>query len=86
MRHQDYPLRWDLSLSLASFMESLSWVDQTHLRKHEGRNETRVMYHPNLVLYSSLKPEHQPRSLTTALPSFFVRQGRKAAVSLVVFG
>lgn len=68
------------------FMDSLAWVDQTYITKHKGDNpdDLRAMYYPNLKLYDGDKTREK-RSPYDAAMAFFMRFGRKAALSLAVY-
>lgn len=71
-------------------MDSLLWVDQTYVQKHQSDNPNnlRAMYHQNLEQY----PTHAPRAekekgktpLKQAVIMYATKQGRKAAISLAV--
>ena len=70
------------------FMDSLAWVDQTYVTKHQGENpdDLRAMYYPNLKLYDG---EHgkkgEKKSPYDAMIAFGMRFGRRAALSLAVY-
>ncbi|KAF2477903.1 uncharacterized protein BDR25DRAFT_338617 [Lindgomyces ingoldianus] len=70
------------------FMDSLRWVDQTYVQKHksEDPHNLRALYYPNLQLYSThaAPGEKKKTSLKEALVIFFLRYGRKTAISLTV--
>src|SRR5690242_11579415 len=73
----------------ARFMDSLRWVDQTYLQKHQTENpqNLRAMYYPNLEQYPTKAPREEPKEpgkspLKKAVVTFAVKQGRKAAISL----
>lgn len=67
-------------------MDSLAWVDQTYITKHKGENpdDLRAMYYPNLKLYDGHKGSVK-KSPYDAMMAFFMRFGRKAALSLAVY-
>ena len=67
------------------FMDSLAWVDKTYVTKHQGENpdNLRAMYHPNLKMYGG-GGDHK-RSPYDAMMLFFMRFGRRAALSLAVY-
>lgn len=70
------------------FMDSLAWVDKTYVTKHEGENpdDLRAMYYPNLKLYDHHKKgASEKNSPYDAMMLFFMRFGRKAALSLAVY-
>ncbi|KJX92858.1 hypothetical protein TI39_contig5817g00016 [Zymoseptoria brevis] len=69
------------------FMESLRWVDQTYVKKHESEDPKalREMYHPNLELYSQQAVTAQKKEPKQALVMFLTRYGRKAGISLAVY-
>lgn len=71
------------------FMDSLRWVDQTYVQKHQSEDPTnlRSMYYPNLSMYST-HGELEKRERRSTLQGVVValkRYGRKAAISLVVY-
>jgi len=72
-------------------MDSLHWVDQTYVQKHQSEDphNLRAMYHQNLDQY----PKHAPKIEQTddekskwkqAVVMYATKQGRKAAISLAV--
>jgi len=69
-------------------MDSLQWVDYTYNLKHksEDPSELRNMYYPNLRLYSKKDGSTHSRSTAEALTMVLVRVGKKAGISLAVFG
>ncbi|KAF2711443.1 hypothetical protein K504DRAFT_475298 [Pleomassaria siparia CBS 279.74] len=72
------------------FMNSLHWVDTTYAIKHktDDPHNLRAMYYPNLQQYSDHKPKEEKKkvALKKTLTLFFIRYGRKAAISLAVVG
>ncbi len=73
------------------FMDSLSWVDQTYVKKHANENpdDLRAMYHPNLRLYENVHAPDKNTSERTrtydAMMAFGFRFGRKALLSFAVY-
>jgi len=67
-------------------MESLQWVDQTYLQKHESDDPSKIraMYYPNLSQYSSHAANNTQTSPKTAMVKTITRYGRKAAISLII--
>jgi hypothetical protein len=69
-------------------MTSLRWVDTTYAAKHktEDPHNLRAMYYPNLQQYSGHEPKGEKKkvALKKTLTIFFLRYGRKAAISLAV--
>ncbi|KAH8887040.1 hypothetical protein GQ53DRAFT_656888 [Thozetella sp. PMI_491] len=72
----------------AMFMDSLRWVDITYVQKHKGENpeNLRNMYYPNLRQYSKKDGSTGTTSTAEAVSMFLLRFGRRAAISLAVFG
>ena len=68
-------------------MESLSFVDQTYYKKHEGEDVSalRESYYPNLRLYQTRDGSTHTTSTAEAITTFLMRFGKKAGISLVVF-
>ena len=68
-------------------MESLEWVDRTYILKHKSDDpsDLRAMYYPNLRMYSTHGDSGRRSSTMDAAISFFIRSGRKAAISLAVY-
>jgi len=68
-------------------MESLSFVDQTYYKKHEGEDAStlRDTYYPNLRLYKTRDGSTHTTSTAEAITTFLMRFGKKAGISLVVF-
>ena len=75
-------------LIFGSFMTSLEWVDRTYRHKHRNENpaDTRDMFYPNLVLYSTAGRETSKNSPLAKVLPLMIRYGKRAAVSLVVYG
>lgn len=69
-------------------MDSLAWVDQTYIQKHKDEDPAtlREMYYPNLRKYSIRDGSTHSRSTAEALTMLLVRLGRKASISLAIFG
>ena len=69
------------------FMDSLQWVDQTYREKHksEDRRTLRPMYYPNLRMYSTHGDTSKRNAPKDAALAFFLRFGRRAAMSLVIY-
>ncbi|KAK8015890.1 transmembrane protein UsgS [Apiospora marii] len=70
------------------FMDSLKWVDMTYVQKHkhDNPNEIRDMYYPNLSKYKVKDGSTHTTSTAEAVSMFLYRFGRKAAISLAIFG
>jgi hypothetical protein len=70
------------------FMDSLAWVDKTYYEKHEGEDSStlRETYYPNLRQYSIRDGSTHTKSTAEAITMFLVRFGKKAGLSLAVFG
>nr|POE93580.1 hypothetical protein CFP56_19592 [Quercus suber] len=76
------------------FMASLDWVDRTYLQKHKSEDpqQLRSLYYPSLNMYEpkghgqhegpSGKKKKSPKE---AMVAFFMRFGRKAALSLGIY-
>ncbi|MCJ1436477.1 hypothetical protein MMC27_005856 [Xylographa pallens] len=69
------------------FMDSLAWVDQTYVQKHksEDPNTLRLMYYPNLRLYSTHGDTSKRKAPMDAAIAFLFRFGRRAAISLAIY-
>ena len=71
------------------FMDSLQWVDQTYIQKHESDDPTqlRAMYHPALKMYSTHgeKEKKEKRTLMDGVMLFAVKYGRRAGISLAIY-
>ncbi len=69
-------------------MDSLQWVDQTYMQKHrdEDPSHLREMYYPNLRKYPTRDGSTHSKSTAEALTMLLMRLGRKAGISLAVFG
>jgi len=70
------------------FMDSLAWVDQTYMQKHrnEDPSNLREMYYTNLRKYTTRDGSTHSKSTAEALTMLLMRLGRKAAISLAIFG
>ncbi|PSR77231.1 transmembrane protein UsgS [Coniella lustricola] len=70
------------------FMESLRWVDMTYVQKHkkDDPKDLRDMYYPNLRQYSIRDGSTHTTSTAEAVSMFLWRSGRKAFISLAVYG
>ncbi|KAK7937681.1 uncharacterized protein PG986_014549 [Apiospora aurea] len=70
------------------FMDSLKWVDMTYVQKHKHDNpdDIRDMYYPNLSKYKVKDGSTHTTSTAEAVSMFLYRFGRKAAISLAIFG
>lgn len=68
-------------------MDSLQWVDQTYVQKHKADDpaKLRAMYYPNLRLYSAQGDTSKQRAPMDAAFAFFLRFGKRAGISLVVY-
>lgn len=69
-------------------MDSLAWVDQTYMQKHRNDDPSslRDMYYANLQKYATRDGSTHSKSTAEALTMLFMRLGRKAAISLAIFG
>ncbi|KAH6652092.1 transmembrane protein UsgS [Truncatella angustata] len=69
------------------FMDSLRWVDQTYVQKHQHENPDtlRDMYYPNLRQYKIKDGSTHSTSTAEASTMFAVRFARKGAISLAIF-
>jgi hypothetical protein len=69
-------------------MDSLAWVDQTYMQKHrnEDTSNLREMYYNNLRKYTTRDGSTHSKSTAEALTMLLIRLGRKAAISLAIFG
>jgi hypothetical protein len=69
-------------------MDSLAWVDQTYMEKHrsEDPSSLREMYYTNLRKYSTRDGSTHSKSTAEAFTMLLMRLGRKAAISLAIFG
>ncbi|TKA83260.1 hypothetical protein B0A55_00782 [Friedmanniomyces simplex] len=71
------------------FMSSLGWVDTTYTQKHadERPEELRAMYYPHLKDYNTVgSAKERQRDPYKAAIAFLLRFGRKAGLSLGVYG
>ncbi|ORY67238.1 transmembrane protein UsgS [Pseudomassariella vexata] len=70
------------------FMDSLQWVDLTYVQKHkeEDPSKLRDMYYQNLRQYKLKDGSTHTTSTAEAISLFLYRFGRKAAISLAIFG
>lgn len=70
-------------------MDSLAWVDQTYVQKHQSDDPTklRAMYYPMLKMYSTHGElqKKEKRNLMDGIMLFATKYGRRAAISLVVY-
>ena len=68
-------------------MDSLKWVDQTYVEKHQSDDpkQLRPMYHDNLRLYSTHGDASTAKTPTDAAIAYFIRFGRRAGISLAVY-
>ena len=71
------------------FMDSLQWVDQTYIRKHQSDDPTelRAMYYPGLKMYSThgAREKKEQRRLIDGVIVVATRYGRRAAISLAIY-
>ena len=71
------------------FMDSLQWVDQTYIRKHNSDDPTnlRAMYYPALKMYSThgAREKKEQRSVVDGVILIATRYGRRAAISLAIY-
>jgi hypothetical protein len=71
------------------FMDSLQWVDQTYVQKHQSEDPTtlRAMYYPMLKMYSThgeLQKKEQ-RGLLDGVIHVATRYARRAGISLAIY-
>ena len=71
------------------FMDSLQWVDQTYIQKHQSEDPStlRAMYYPMLNMYSThgeLEKKSR-RTLFEGVMLFASRYSRRAAISLTIY-
>jgi hypothetical protein len=68
-------------------MDSLEWVDRTYIMKHKSDNpeNLRAMYYPNLRMYPLHGDVAVKKSPLDVTLTFFLRFGRKAAISIAVY-
>jgi hypothetical protein len=71
------------------FMDSLQWVDQTYIQKHQSEDPTtlRAMYYPTLKMYSThgeLQKKEQ-RGLLDGVTYVATRHARRAGISLAIY-
>lgn len=80
-------LQYLLTFQCHRFMESLSFVDQTYYKKHEGEDPStlRTTYYPNLRQYKTRDGSTHTTSTAEAVTTFLMRFGKKAGISLIVF-
>jgi hypothetical protein len=71
------------------FMDSLQWVDQTYIQKHQSDDPTklRAMYYPTLKMYSTHGElqKKERRGILDGVVHVATRYGRRAAISLVIY-
>jgi hypothetical protein len=72
-------------------MDSLCWVDLTHVKKHrdEDADSLRSMYYPNMKLYEKLGSRADSKSSNSAvegITQFLHRFTKKGLISLAVLG
>ncbi|KAL8902525.1 MAG: hypothetical protein Q9207_004623 [Kuettlingeria erythrocarpa] len=68
-------------------MDSLQWVDQTYIQKHQGEDQKtlRALFYPNLRLYATHGDTSKQNAPMDAAIAFLTRFGRRAAISLVIY-
>ncbi|EGX46976.1 hypothetical protein AOL_s00097g215 [Orbilia oligospora ATCC 24927] len=68
------------------FMESLSWVDQTYLQKHQNDNPStlRPPYHQNLILYPKNGPASSSSSSTRSSSSSSPPQSKSSKLAATI--
>ncbi|KAI4207920.1 MAG: hypothetical protein LQ346_000257 [Caloplaca aetnensis] len=68
-------------------MDSLQWVDQTYVQKHQGEDpkNLRALFYPNLRLYATHGDTSKQKAPMDAAIAFLTRFGRRAAISLVIY-
>ena len=71
------------------FMDSLRWVDQTYVQKHQSDDpaKLRAMYYPMLKMYSTHGEleKKEERGLMDGVILFVTRYARRGAISLAVY-
>ena len=69
------------------FMDSLQWVDQTYVEKHEADepDKLRSMYFPNLRLYSTRVEGNRSKRPMDAAIAYLLRFGRRSGLSLALY-
>ncbi len=71
------------------FLDSLRWVDQTYVQKHQSDDpaQLRAMYYPTLKMYSThgAIEKKEQRNVLDGLILFATKYGRKAAISLAIY-
>lgn len=71
------------------FMDSLRWVDQTYIQKHQSEDpsQLRAMYYPTLKMYSTHgeKEKKENRSILDGVILFATKYGRRAGISLAIY-
>ena len=85
-----YPSSFNINMYISDssrFMESLSFVDQTYYKKHEGEDPStlRTTYYPNLRQYKTRDGSTHTTSTAEAITTFLMRFGKKAGISLLVY-
>ncbi|KAL8928494.1 MAG: hypothetical protein Q9208_001728 [Pyrenodesmia sp. 3 TL-2023] len=71
----------------AVVMDSLQWVDQTYIQKHqrEDQKSLRALFYPNLRLYDTHGDTSKQKAPMDAAIAFLTRFGRRAAISLAIY-
>ena len=71
------------------FMDSLQFVDQTYIQKHESEDPStlRAMYYPMLKMYSTHGEleKKEKRGIMDGVILFAARYGRRAGISLITY-
>lgn len=71
------------------FMDSLQWVDQTYIQKHQSDDpsQLRAMYYPTLKMYSTHGDlqRKESRTILDGVLLFARKYGRRAAISLTIY-
>jgi len=72
------------------FMDSLRWVDQTYIQKHESDDPTtlRALYYPTLKMYSTHggnAAKKEEKSFVDGVLLFTAKYGRRATISLAIY-
>lgn len=70
------------------FMDALAWVDRTYYEKHKAEDAStlREPYYLNLRQYLIRDGSTHTKSTAEAITMFLMRFGKRAALSLAVFG
>jgi hypothetical protein len=71
------------------FMDSLQWVDQTYIQKHQSEDPTtlRAMYYPMLKMYPTRgeRQKKEQRGLLDGVIHVATKYARRAGISLAIY-